>query len=159
MKVVGILSKAHIVSLFAKKVKKRFKVEDLMRYNPTTVYDYTPLRDVLEKIDCSNDKHVLVLAGERLVGILTILDLAVAFFEERVRKGKVFDWDIYADMKAEGIMTKNPITIESRKDSADAAQIMVEKKIGGLPVVDRKLEGLISRTEIVKGYKIFCEQG
>ncbi len=159
MKVAGILSKAHVVSLFAEKVRKRFKVKDLMRYNPTTVYDYTPLRDVLEKIDCSNDKRVLVLAGERLVGILTILDLAVAFFEERVRKGKVFEWDIYADMKAEGIMTKNPVTVESKKDSADAAQIMAEKKIGGLPVVDRKLEGLISRTEIVKGYKIFCEQG
>jgi CBS domain-containing protein len=159
MKVVGILSKAHIVSLFADKVKKRFKVRDLMRFDPTTVYDYTPVRDVLEKIDCSSDKHVLVLAGERLVGILTILDLAVAFFEERVRKGKIFDWNIYADMKAEDIMTRNPATIEGKKDAADAAQVMVDKHIGGIPVINRKLEGLISRTEIVKGYKIFCEQG
>ncbi|MFH1788050.1 MAG: CBS domain-containing protein [Candidatus Altiarchaeota archaeon] len=155
--VLGVLSKGHIVSLFADEVKGRFKVKDLMRFEPSTVYDYTTLRTVLDKLDESSDKRVMVLRGEKLVGILTIMDLAVALFEERVRKGDVFDWDIYADMKAEDVMTKRPVTVGSRDKAENVARLMCEKGLGGLPVVDKDLCGVISKTEIVKGYYIHCK--
>jgi CBS domain-containing protein len=31
---------------------------------------------------------------------------------------------------------------------------MVEKRIGGIPVVDDGLEGIITRTDLLKGYQL-----
>lgn len=154
--VVGVVSKSHIVSLFADEVKGRFKVKDLMRFKPSVVHDYNTVKDVLEELDTSSDKRVMVLRGEELVGIVTIMDLAVTLFEERVRKGDVFDWNIYSDMMAGDVMTKRPITVRSRERAEDVAKLMVEKGIGGFPVVDDELCGVISKTEMVKGYYIYC---
>ncbi|MFH1836042.1 MAG: CBS domain-containing protein [Methanobacteriota archaeon] len=158
-KVQGILTKENIMHFFRDEIHGKFKVKDLMRYDPTCVYDYIPIRDVLTKLDTSSEKRVLVLEGEKLVGIITILDLAMAFFKERLEKGDVFDWDIYANITAEHVMTRNPITIKKKADANEAVTIMLDKKIGGIPVLNDKLDGMISRTEIVKGYKIFCDQG
>ena len=49
-------------------------------------------------------------------------------------------------------MTSNPITINEDEDSAEAAKIMIEKRISGMPVVDDNnlLKGIVTKTDIVK---------
>ena len=156
-KVEGMLSKGHIVKIFSEQVHSKFKVKDLMRFEPTCIYDYETVLDVIKKIDESSDKRVMVIRGEKLVGILTILDLAVALFDKRVRKADVFDWDIYSEMKASDVMTRNPMTVKPRDQADKVAALMAENKIGGFPVVDDGIIGVISKTEFVKGYHIYLQ--
>ena len=49
-------------------------------------------------------------------------------------------------------MTKNVITISPDATMEDAAQIMIDKKVGGLPVVQEKtkLIGLITETDVLQ---------
>jgi len=50
------------------------------------------------------------------------------------------------------IMSKNPVLINKDQDILDAAKLLYEKRIHGLPVIDRRenLVGIISPTDILK---------
>lgn len=136
-------------------MKGKLKVKDVMEYNPTTVYDYTGVDKVIKSITSSAEKRVVVLAGKKVLGVITALDLAMELFNKK----KVYqEKDILPLIKIEDVVTLNPLTVGCREDAAKAADVMVEKHIGGLPVVDGEtLEGMITKTDIVKAYKIFLD--
>ncbi|MDR4491624.1 MAG: CBS domain-containing protein [Candidatus Nitrosocosmicus sp.] len=97
-----------------------------------------------------------------IVGIVTAKDLMpiTAFVEgERLRSGNGKNTDNTNDMVAIGhimmardVMNK-AITVKSNADLADAAKIMIDKRISGIPVVDpnndAQLVGIITKTDIV----------
>ena len=59
---------------------------------------------------------------------------------------------LLAEVKAKDIMTPKPITVKSTDTVATAALLMLDKKIGGLPVVDDNgvLIGIITDQDIFK---------
>lgn len=62
---------------------------------------------------------------------------------------------LYSRITVEQVMTKNVITIEEDALVEDAARLMVDNKIGGLPVMrGDKLVGIITETDI---FKVFME--
>ncbi|HZY44256.1 MAG TPA: CBS domain-containing protein [Anaerolineae bacterium] len=67
-------------------------------------------------------------------------------------------WEIpalLAKIKVEDVMTKKVITVTEDTPLEDAARIMVDNKIGGLPVVHGdKVVGIITETDL---FKIFLE--
>ena len=53
-------------------------------------------------------------------------------------------------MKVETVMTPNPVTIQAEDTIRDASRIIREKKIGGLPVMDKEnLIGMITESDIL----------
>jgi CBS domain-containing protein len=150
-KVTGMISKADFTRLFYNSMKGKFKVSTLMHYDPPCVFDYTPLTEVVAEMKSNPVKRILVLSGENLVGIITIRDLSLVLFRQRKFCKPI---DPTSTICAEDIMTRKPITAHKKDDAADAAKIMVERNIGGIPVLDGRLEGIITRTDIMKGYQI-----
>lgn len=149
-KLVGILTKSDIAKVFAENAKDRFKVRDLMQFNPVVVNDYTSVSKILNEITVSKEKRVIVMSGQKVLGVITVLDLSIALFEKlKEYKGK----DVIELIKLEDIITLDPITIRETDDAAEAARIMVEKRVGGLPVFDNQLRGVITKTDFLKGYK------
>jgi acetoin utilization protein AcuB len=65
-------------------------------------------------------------------------------------------WEInylLARMTVAAVMTKNLVTIESGRDATEAAQLMLDHKIGALPVVDRDLlVGIITETDVLRAF-------
>ena len=66
------------------------------------------------------------------------------------------DYSVYfkAIFLARDMMKYDPITIAKDADLIEAAQIMVNHRISGLPVVESNsgtLAGIITKTDIVKG--------
>ncbi len=63
-------------------------------------------------------------------------------------------WEMHAllaKLKVEKVMTRKVITITENTPVEEAARIMVEKKIGGLPVLREKaLVGIITETDLFK---------
>lgn len=77
-----------------------------------------------------------------LLGIVSEDDLLEAIVEERDESG----------LKAEDIMTKNPITVSEDTLIFDVIKILEEKKLIRVPVVkDSKLVGILTRRDI-----LFC---
>ncbi|MBM3309436.1 MAG: CBS domain-containing protein [Candidatus Altiarchaeales archaeon] len=154
-KLAGILTKGDITKVFAERAKDCFKVRDLMNLNPSTVRDYTPLTEILSEITLSKEKRVVVTAGEQVLGIITVLDLSLALFHKlKKHPGK----DALDYVKLADVITLNPITIKESADAAEAAELMVSKRIGGIPVFDKTLKGMITKSDFVKGYKIFKDR-
>jgi CBS domain-containing protein len=153
--VVGSISLSNMVSVFRDELSGRFKISDLMHYNPTTVYDYHPLDEVVEDMKSMGVRRVLVLEGEKLIGIITIKDISLAIFaqkkegwEEQPRK---------SSLCARDVMSKDIISVKAKDDAGLAAKLMIEHNIGSLPVVGDGLEGLISREDLLKGYEIIYQ--
>ncbi|MFH1403997.1 MAG: CBS domain-containing protein [Candidatus Altiarchaeota archaeon] len=150
-RLVGVLSKTELTELYAKDMKGRFKVRDIMHYNPPTVESYDTLESVIAEVKSSGTKSVLVMEGKNLSGIITIRDLSLNIFREKKTCGRV---DALSMLIAEDVMTRSLITISEKQDSAEAAGLMVEKGIGSLPVVNGELKGIVTRTDLLKGYKL-----
>ena len=53
------------------------------------------------------------------------------------------------------VMTSGVITVSPERDARDAARIMIEHKIGALPVLDGwRLVGIITETDLLAAYAI-----
>ena len=65
-------------------------------------------------------------------------------------------WEInylLARMTVSAVMAKNLITIDSGREAREAAQLLLEHKIGALPVVDHgHLVGIITETDVLRAF-------
>jgi CBS domain-containing protein len=94
---------------------------------------------------------------DKLVGILTLSDL-LSIGEAWHGSGQrrlIFNSEERNEMAlvtTEDLMTRNPITVNQDDDLAQAAQMIVRKGIGSLPVIDNgeSVAGLISKHDIVR---------
>jgi len=88
---------------------------------------------------------VVVMEGDKLVGILTERDIITRFVAKE-------DGRRPEDVKVREIMTKNPILINENEDLIEAARIMSEKNVRRLIVVDKagKVTGVISARDVVR---------
>ena len=97
-------------------------------------------------------RRLPVLDNGRVVGIISDRDVRDA------SPSKATTLDMYemhyllAEIKAKDIMTPRPVTIKPTDTVEKAAMIMLDKKIGGLPVVDETgaLVGIISDQDVFK---------
>jgi len=85
---------------------------------------------------------LLVMEGDQIVGIITERDYA----RNVVLKGKTSP-----ETPVREIMTANVICVTSEKTATDCLQIMTEKRVRHLPVVDDgELVGMVSIGDIAK---------
>lgn len=127
-------------------------VRNWMTPEVITISPETSLLKIGKILKDNNVRRVPVVEKSgRLVGIISDRDVKDA------SPSKATTLDMYemhyllAEIKASQIMTKNPITIKSSDTVERAAMIMLDNKIGGLPVVDDdKLVGIISDQDVFK---------
>ena len=94
-------------------------------------------------------RRLPVMKSDKLVGIVTLGDIREAKASDATTLS-IYELNYLMDrLTAKDFMTPNPITIAPDSTIGEAARLMVEKKIGGLPVVDDgKLVGMITETDI-----------
>ena len=124
-------------------------VREIMKENPVTVNPQTTLCDAYRLMQEKGIRHLPVLENEKLVGIVTDRDLKAAM----PSKATSLDiWEVHyllSKIKVRDVMVKNHITINPDATIESAAIIMRDKKIGGLPVVEKKkLVGIITENDI-----------
>ena len=114
------------------KVKEVMSKELIVGYVPGTIRD---AMSILAKHDVSG-MPVLKKNTKTVIGVVTRNDIFKNPNEEQLAL----------------IMSQNPVLINKDKDLLDAAKLLYEKRIHGLPVTDRRgnLVGIISPTEILK---------
>ena len=103
-------------------------VRDWMTHLPETVRVDCSIRAALGRMRNSRIRHLLVVDGDRLVGIVSNRDL------RRLLAG-----DLPPDLLAQPvsrIMTEGPVTAAPEMPIAAAARLLLKRKIGSLPVRD-----------------------
>jgi CBS domain-containing protein len=89
--------------------------------------------------------------GARLVGVLSQRDLFQAALARTLGYGTVARTRILRTIAVKEVMSEPPVTVEATAPVGEAARIMVEGKIGCLPVLDRgRLVGLVTETDLIR---------
>jgi acetoin utilization protein AcuB len=131
-------------------------VEERMTHNPITIRDDTSLFDALRIMRENKIRRLPVLdKRDKLVGIVSDKDLLYASPSPAT---SLSVWEISyltAKITVRELMTKEVITICEDCPMEEAARIMADNKIGGLPVMrGDALVGIITETDL---FKIFLE--
>jgi len=97
-------------------------------------------------------RRLPVLKDGKLVGIVTDRDLKRASPSDATSLAAHELLYIIANIKVGEIMTKDPVTVPFNYTVEEAAEILLEKKISGMPVVDKdgNVVGTITQTDIFK---------
>lgn len=122
----------------------------------TDVHTITPDTSLLKIAKIMRDQNIRrlpVLDGAgNVIGIVSDRDVRDA------SPSKATTLDMYemhyllAEIRARDIMTKNPLVLKDTDTVEIAAMLMLDKKIGGLPILDKdnRLCGIISEQDVFK---------
>jgi acetoin utilization protein AcuB len=97
-------------------------------------------------------RRLVVCEDNKLAGIITIGDVREASPSDATT---LSIWEmnyLWAQLTVEKVMTRKVFTIEADAPILDAAQIMLDQKVSGIPVVDEEqnLVGMITESDIFR---------
>jgi acetoin utilization protein AcuB len=127
-------------------------VENWMNPEVITVDADDSMLDATKILKEHNIRHLPVLEKGKLVGIITDRDLKRASPSDATALEAHELLYLVANIKVREIMTRNPITVPYNFTIEEAAQILLEAKISGMPVIDKNGDviGTITQTDLFK---------
>jgi len=131
-------------------------VRDYMSQPPIVIAPETSISDGLRMMREHRIRRFPVVDGQgRLIGVVSDKDLLHA---EPSPATSLSIWEIgylLGRITIDQVMTRDVLTVTPTTPLEDAAQIMVDRKIGGLPVVEAgRVVGVITETDIFKVFTI-----
>jgi acetoin utilization protein AcuB len=126
-------------------------VQDVMQTKLFTVTPDTTLPEAVRLTGQRGVRHLPVLDGDRLVGMLSDRDLKRAMASPATSLEAHELRYLLDGLRVGEIMTRAVITIGPMFPIEDAARLMVMEKIGALPVTDGdRLIGLVTETDVLR---------
>lgn len=138
---------------------ERLLVQDWMTIEPITIDMQTNLSTAYHLMRLNHVRRLPVLDQRgKLVGIITQGDIREARPKEHAAPGKVPSWELHilaASLEAKDFMTPNPVVVKPETPIREAARLMLEHKIGGLPVVAQKegqerIVGILTESDLCR---------
>jgi acetoin utilization protein AcuB len=110
----------------------------------------TPVHEAFRRMRQHGIRHLLVMDRDRVVGVMSDRDL-------RRTDGEGDLWTLGAHylldrgLHARDVMSADPVTVEDETTTAEAARLMMERRIGCLPVVkNQACVGIVTTTDLLK---------
>ncbi|MBI5295024.1 MAG: CBS domain-containing protein [Chloroflexi bacterium] len=130
-------------------------VGERMSHPVISVSPETPIHDALAMFKKEHIRRAPVMKDGKMVGIISEHDLINA---SPSPASTLSVWEmnyLLSKITVKGVMTKKVMTVKKDTPIEEAARIMADNKLGGLPVVDDgKVVGMITETDL---FKIFLE--
>lgn len=127
------------------------KVSDVMTENPLTVEASDTLEQVEELLEEHRIRQLPVVEGTELVGIITDRDIR-PFLRDRYL-GSPEEQERVMKTKVASVMSPKPITLSPTDDLKEAIELLIEEKVGGIPVVDedgRAVVGIVTYVDVLR---------
>jgi CBS domain-containing membrane protein len=133
------------------------KVRDIMVKEVATL-------DINDELSLANDimrlgriRHLPVVDGSRLAGIISERDLFRSSLAQALGYGTKATRDLMKTLRIKDIMVSEVTTVSADTALCKAVRLMVDRKIGCLPVVENdRLVGLITETDVLVQYLREC---
>jgi acetoin utilization protein AcuB len=122
-----------------------------MRHPVVTIGDTATVREATALMRERAIRHLPVLdAGQRLVGIVTDRDLRQVLLDVALGHAPE-DAEQAADLPVRQVMTWGVLTVRPGTDLREAARVMRERRLGGLPVIDEagRLVGMLTERDLL----------
>jgi CBS domain-containing protein len=125
-------------------------VRDWMSRQPLTVAPERPVAQVAGLMRTHAIRHVLVMDGDRLVGIVSNRD---------VRTPVGMEPRAAADAPVSTVMSETPVIVTAEAGLVEAARALLERRIGALPVLDdERVVGILTRSDALEALLAWAER-
>ena len=128
-------------------------VNELMTAHPITVPLDMPVVEAKQLMARKRFRHLLVVDGTRLAGIVTDRDIKLNMPSPAT---SLSVWELnylLARLTVGAVMTTSVITVEPTRDAGAAARLMLDHKIGALPVTDgAAIVGIVTESDFVRAF-------
>jgi acetoin utilization protein AcuB len=130
-------------------------VKERMTRNPIFIRPDTPITEAQALMKREKIHHLPVMDKEGLVGIVTEKDLLYASPSVATTLSVFEMTSLLAKLKVEKVMTREVVTVTEDVPLEEAARIMADRRIGGLPIVRGKtVVGMITESDL---FRVFIE--
>lgn len=128
--------------------------EEIMTDKVTTIGEDAPLSAALEVMQEQEIRHLPVVDGDRLVGMISDRDL------QSLGLGLVVDVETFDSLQAKlslkvtEAMSSNLVTVTRVTDLVELADLLIEEKIGAVPVTEgENLVGIVSYVDVLRAWR------
>jgi acetoin utilization protein AcuB len=129
------------------------KVQDIMTTPALTAELDLPILEARQLMERQRIRHLPVMEGGRLMGIVTDRDIRLNLPSPAT---SLSVWEInflIAKLTVGSVMRRAVISVDPQREAAEAARIMLDHKIGALPVVDGGVVvGIVTETDMLRAF-------
>lgn len=126
-------------------------VRDLMTENVATVQSQDDLTVVYDLMDSRRIRHLPVVDQGELVGLVTQRDLLRGALGEAGGLPMSAQRAMLSSIRVEAVMVSEPTTVEAETALREAGELLLENKLGCLPVVEgQELVGILTESDFVR---------
>ena len=130
------------------------KVSELMNRSVVTIGPSDTCRDAVGRMHGARVRHLPVVdAKGELIGVVTDRDLRHHLFDARVLKeiGTIAVDTLLKAVRVGDVMSSPVVSVGAGDELVEAARLMLEDKVGSLPVVDGgQVVGIITETDLLR---------
>ena len=132
-------------------MKRRELVSKIMSTNLITVNLTNNLVDAERLFNENSIRHIPVVSGDDIIGILSLTDLLrVSFVDTYGSDEGNVDTAVYNMLSIEQVMVKNLVSVTSAQTIKEVAEVLAKNEFHALPVVDNgKLVGIVTTTDLL----------
>jgi len=134
-------------------MKKRESIQHIMATEPLVLHLNEGLSQAEKLFKEHHIRHLPVVSGDKIVGILSITDLArISFVDSYDPNNFTIDSSVYSLFTLEQIMVRKPKCIQVTATIKEVAETFLDAEFHALPVVDanEKLVGIVTTTDLIK---------
>jgi len=132
-------------------MKKRTPVSVIMTKDVITLSSTDDLMTAEKIFKKEHIRHIPVVSGNEIKGMLSYTDLLRISFAEAVDENETdVDTVVYNMFTIDQVMAKNLVTVNSDTTIKEVAEILAKKEFHALPVVDNnELVGIVTTTDLI----------
>jgi acetoin utilization protein AcuB len=125
-------------------------VAEIMTPDPITLNPDDTIGQAEEIMFTNRIRQLPVVVGSQLVGIISDRDLR-SFLSGRLFTSSE-ERDAALNTRIEAVMSTAPLTVSPDDDLREAIELMIDEKIGGIPVIEEEkgLVGIITYVDVLR---------
>jgi acetoin utilization protein AcuB len=134
------------------------RVSEYMTRKVITAQPDDGIREAFFRMRETRVRHLPVLDGARLVGILSDRDLRRPDWVDEA-PDLSHDYQLDDSLTVSDLMTRNPITVHTYDHLRTACELINQHGFGALPVLDKgdHLVGILSKADLVRAFRLTFE--
>lgn len=126
-------------------------VRDWMTHTPVSIPVDSPIEVALGFMRTAEVRHLLVMDGDRLTGIVSNRDVR-RLLEDPAHPARLSE-------PVSRIMTEGPVTVAPETPATVAARLLLDTKIGALPVRDGdEIVGIFTKSDALEALLALAER-
>jgi CBS domain-containing protein len=123
-----------------------------MTRHPVTVSEECTIERAIGQMRVAEIRHLVITEGDRVTGIVSNRDLR-RLLEDPSRPPRLTD-------PVRRIMTEDPVTVAPEMPVTEAARVLLERKIGALPVRDGdEIVGIFTTSDALEALLALVDPG